>query len=168
MHGNRVAACVSELVKLDLDVRSTAAYGVAHILASLTVTNRELRAIALADKDISPEQYDQMQELQRIKTRDEAGNVIEEKKVLVHPVVSCDDYPWMSNEIAMLDVFLNFTALLSPDGVIFRYRNAINDILLFACERTCRRIATWTQRTCAAVVSSASWPAMPLSSSQSS
>lgn len=81
---SRVSACVSELVKLDLDVRSTAAYGVAHILASVTVTNRELRAIALADKDMTPEQYEQMQELQRIKTKDEAGNVVEEKKVILN------------------------------------------------------------------------------------
>ena len=72
---------MSELTKLDLDVRSTAAYGVAHILCSLTVTNRELRALALADKDITPEQFEQMQELQRIKTKDENGNVNEEKKV---------------------------------------------------------------------------------------
>jgi hypothetical protein len=79
----RVAACVAELTKLDLDVRSTAAYGVAHILCALTVTNRELRAAALADKDITPEQYEQMQELQRIKTKDEDGNVIEEKKVRI-------------------------------------------------------------------------------------
>lgn len=76
-----MAACVQELTKLDLDVRSTAAYGVAHILCALSVTNRELRAIALAEKDITPEQYDQMQELQRIKTKDEDGRVIEEKKV---------------------------------------------------------------------------------------
>ena len=72
---------MAELTKLDLDARSTAAYGVAHILSSLTVTNRELRALALADKDITPEQYEQMQELQRIKTKDENGQTIEEKKV---------------------------------------------------------------------------------------
>ena len=83
LYSDRVAACVAELTKLDLDVRSTAAYGAMHILCALTVTNRELRAIALADKDITPEQYEQMQELQRIKARDEAGNVIEEKKVSV-------------------------------------------------------------------------------------
>ncbi len=77
----RVAACIAELTKLDLDVRSTAAYGLAHILAAVTVTNGELHAKALAAKDISPEQYQQMQELQRIKTKDEDGNVIEEKKV---------------------------------------------------------------------------------------
>ena len=47
---SRVKACVSELVSLDLDVRSSAAYGLAHILAALTVTNSELMAKALADK----------------------------------------------------------------------------------------------------------------------
>lgn len=78
---SRVAACIPELMKLDLDARSTAAYGLTHILCALTVTNRELRAKALADKDITPEQFDQLSELQRIKTKDEEGNVIEEKKV---------------------------------------------------------------------------------------
>lgn len=71
---------MTELTRLDLDVRSSAAYGLVHILAALTVTNAELKARALADKDITPEQYDQMQELQRIKTKDEEGNIIEEKK----------------------------------------------------------------------------------------
>ena len=47
---SRVKACVSELVSLDLDVRSSAAYGLTHILAALTVTNSELMAKALADK----------------------------------------------------------------------------------------------------------------------
>lgn len=74
-------ACVAELTQLDVDVRSSAAYGLVHILAALTVTNAELKAKALAEKDISPEQYEQMQELQRIKTKDEEGNPIEEKKV---------------------------------------------------------------------------------------
>jgi hypothetical protein len=64
-----------------LDERSTAAYGIAHILAALTVTNGELHAKALAEKDMTPEQYEQLQELQRIKTKDEkTGNVFEEKK----------------------------------------------------------------------------------------
>eukprot|EP01034_Spumella_vulgaris_P029108 gene29108-36099_t len=81
VHGSyRVAACISELTKLELDVRSTAGYGLAHILAALTVTNGELHARALAEKDISAEQFQQMQELQRIKTKDDDGNVIEEKK----------------------------------------------------------------------------------------
>ena len=69
------------LTGLVLDDRSTAAYGVAHILAALTVTNRELRDKALAEKEISPEQFKQLQELQRVKTKDESGNIIEEKGV---------------------------------------------------------------------------------------
>ena len=87
---SRVAACIPELMKLDLDARSTAAYGLTHILCALTVTNRELRAKALADKDITPEQFDQLSELQRIKTKDEEGNVIEEKKVELHTPPSLD------------------------------------------------------------------------------
>ena len=89
---SRVAACIPELMKLDLDARSTAAYGLTHILCALTVTNRELRAKALADKDITPEQFDQLSELQRIKTKDEEGNVIEEKKVELHTPPSLDGH----------------------------------------------------------------------------
>ena len=73
------------LLQLDLDPattgRSTAPYGVAHILAAVTVTNNELRAKALAEKDMSVEQYKQLQELQRVKAKDADGNEIEEKKV---------------------------------------------------------------------------------------
>lgn len=126
---DRVAACVAELTKLDLDARSTAAYGVAHILSSLTVTNRELRALALADKDITPEQYEQMQELQRIKTKDENGQTIEEKKV----------------RCLLCLKFLVFFVLISIDPF----------------DTLSRRILTWTQLTCAAAASSASWPATP-------
>jgi hypothetical protein len=54
---------------------------VAHILAAVTVTNNELRAKALAEKDMSVEQYKQLQELQRVKAKDADGNEIEEKKV---------------------------------------------------------------------------------------
>ena len=78
---DRVSSCVAELTKLDLDSRSTAAYGICHILCALTVTNRELRMAALADKGVTMEQFEQLQELQRIKTKDEDGNPIEEKKV---------------------------------------------------------------------------------------
>ncbi len=73
------------LLQLELDPnvtgRSTAPYGVAHILAAVTVTNNELRAKALAEKDMSVEQYKQLQELQRVKAKDEHGNIIEEKQV---------------------------------------------------------------------------------------
>jgi hypothetical protein len=71
------------LTGLVLDDRSTSSYGVAHILAALTVTNRELRDKALAEKDITPEQYKQLQDLQKVKTKDENGNIIEEKSVRV-------------------------------------------------------------------------------------
>ena len=54
------------LSQLQIDGRSPAAYGLAHIFAALTVTNRELRALALAEKDISVDQYEKMMELQRI------------------------------------------------------------------------------------------------------
>ena len=80
-----MAASLDALLSIDLDptstARSTAPYGVAHILAALTVTNKELRAKALAEKDISVEQYEQLQELQRVKAKDNDGNDIEEKKV---------------------------------------------------------------------------------------
>jgi hypothetical protein len=80
VHGSyRVAASLSSLVNLDLDVRSTAAYGLAHIFAALTVSNHELRKRALAEKDMTPEQYETLSKLQRIKTKDEDGNEIEEK-----------------------------------------------------------------------------------------
>jgi len=58
---------------------ATCAYTISYIFSQITVTNEELRRKALAEKDITPEQYDQMQKLQRISTKDENGNVIEEK-----------------------------------------------------------------------------------------
>ncbi len=54
-------------------------FGLVHIIAAVTVTNNELRLKALAEKGITPEQFDQLQNLQRINTKDEEGNVIEEK-----------------------------------------------------------------------------------------
>lgn len=51
------------------------------------MTNWELRALALADKDISVDQYEKMMELQRIKTVDDNGNPMEEKKVT--PISDC-------------------------------------------------------------------------------
>lgn len=81
VHGSyRVAPSIDPLLKLEIDPRSTIGYGVAHILASITVTNRELLKKALADKDITEEQYKQMQELQRVKGKDDDGNEFEEKK----------------------------------------------------------------------------------------
>lgn len=81
VHGSsRVASPMSYITSLIFDERSTASYGIAHIIAALTVTNKELRDKALAEKDITPEQFEQLQELQRVKTKDDDGNVIEEKK----------------------------------------------------------------------------------------
>lgn len=75
-----MAASIEHLLGLDLDTRSTIAYGVAHILAAVTVTNKELHAKALAEKDMSVEQYEQLAELQRVKTKDDDGNEIVEQK----------------------------------------------------------------------------------------
>lgn len=81
VHGSsRIAKAVDVLAKINVDPRSTVAYGLAYIFAALTVTNRELRAAALAEKEMTLEQYDKLQELQRIKTKDKDGNDIEEKK----------------------------------------------------------------------------------------
>jgi protein unc-45 len=81
VHGSsRVAKATEVLSKVSVDSRSTAAYGLAHIFAALSVTNRELRALALAEKEMTLEQYDKLQELQRIKTKDKDGNDLEEKK----------------------------------------------------------------------------------------
>lgn len=81
MFFNRVSPILTELCSIEVDERSTASYGLAFIFANLTVTNWELRALALADKDISVEQYEKMMELQRIKAKDENGELLEEKKV---------------------------------------------------------------------------------------
>ena len=54
----------------------SATYSLAHTLASLTVTNRELRALALAEKDMTLEQYETLKDLQRVKAKDEDGNVV--------------------------------------------------------------------------------------------
>ena len=43
------------------------------------MSNHEQRSKALAEKDMSPEQFAQLQELQRIKTKDEEGRMVEER-----------------------------------------------------------------------------------------
>jgi tetratricopeptide (TPR) repeat protein len=84
VHGSsRVKSCISELVNLSIPEGSSALFAIAHIFAALTVTNRELKALALAEKEMTVEQYDQLAELNRIKTKDENGEVIEEKKVRI-------------------------------------------------------------------------------------
>lgn len=80
-----MAASIEHLLGIDLDTRSTIAYGVAHILAAITVTNKELHAKALAEKDMSVEQYEQLAELQRVKTKDEDGNEIAETRDDIDP-----------------------------------------------------------------------------------
>jgi hypothetical protein len=81
VHGSyRVASALSSLSSLELDVRSTAAYGLAYIYAAISITNWELKKNALAEKDMSPEQYDQINNLQKINTKDENGNEIGDVK----------------------------------------------------------------------------------------
>lgn len=81
VHGSfRVASALLSLSLLELDVRSTAAYGLAYIYAALSVTNWELKKNALVDKDMSPEQYDQINNLQKIHTKDQNGNEIGDVK----------------------------------------------------------------------------------------
>ena len=145
---SRVAACIPELMKLDLDARSTAAYGLTHILCALTVTNRELRAKALADKDITPEQFDQLSELQRIKTKDEEGNVIEEKKVELHTPPSLDTMDMSVKAPSKCSVLTN-----NPSSVC-----------IYVYMHTCRRKTIWTPPICAVNVSSDWCPAMRSSS----
>lgn len=58
---------------LALSRSSTLLFGIAHVFASLTVSNYELRDKALAEKGLSAEQYEQLKELQRIKTKDANG-----------------------------------------------------------------------------------------------
>jgi hypothetical protein len=50
------------------DGKGGASYGLAFILASLTLSNDELRKEALAEKDISPEQYEQLAKIQKMQT----------------------------------------------------------------------------------------------------
>ena len=69
------------MLKIDIGKGSSLAFGISQIISSLTVTNRELKLLLLAERDISVEQYEKLQELQRIKTKDENGNIIEEKQV---------------------------------------------------------------------------------------
>jgi len=71
VHGSgRVGGLLSALLDADIDYQKTAAFGLAHILASLTVSNYELRAKVLADKGITPEQYEVLQNMQKIKPKD--------------------------------------------------------------------------------------------------
>ena len=80
VHGSyRVAPLIDALLSVAGTGRgTTAVYGILHIVAALTVTNGELRQKALAEKGITSEQYEKMQELQRIKTEDDKGDFVGE------------------------------------------------------------------------------------------
>jgi hypothetical protein len=52
---------------------NTCPYAIAHILANLTTTNTELRRIALSEKDITEEQYEKLQHLQNMHSKDKDG-----------------------------------------------------------------------------------------------
>jgi hypothetical protein len=83
-HGSyRIAAtAVNALLGLPVELyatkRSPVPYGLVYILSALTVTNHELKAIALADKGMTPEQFDKINELQKIKPQEdkETGAVV--------------------------------------------------------------------------------------------
>lgn len=77
----RVTSLIKELVKLEIDSRSTIALGLAHIFSQLTVTNHELMLQALSEKELTHQQYQQLKKLSKIKTKDEKGSIIEEKEV---------------------------------------------------------------------------------------
>lgn len=83
-HGSyRIAAtAVNALLGLPVEQyatkRSPVPYGLVYILSALTVTNHELKSIALADKGMTPEQFDKINELQKIKPQEdkETGAVV--------------------------------------------------------------------------------------------
>lgn len=82
VHGSyRMSAAVTSIIALAGDaarLSNTACYGLAHILCSLTVTNYELQLAALAEKEMTPDQYKQLKSLSRVKTKDESGQEISE------------------------------------------------------------------------------------------
>lgn len=82
VHGSyRMSAAVTTIIALANDaarMSNTACFGLAHILCSLTVTNYELQLAALAEKEMTPEQYKQLKDLSRVQTKDEAGQDISE------------------------------------------------------------------------------------------
>jgi hypothetical protein len=94
-HGSyRVTPSLSYLLSLpmnELAFKSTLAYGIVHIISSITVTNNELHQAQLAEKGITLQQYYEMQELQRIKAEDAEGKKYEEQKT-VRMVICCSSY----------------------------------------------------------------------------
>lgn len=63
---DRVVGTLKTLCDLSVDGSHHSAYGLAYIFASLTITFQELRKRAFKDKEISPEQYDELQRLTRV------------------------------------------------------------------------------------------------------
>lgn len=55
------------------DGRSSSSYGLSFILASVTLSNEQLRDEALAERDMTKEQYEQLQSLQKMQTVGEVG-----------------------------------------------------------------------------------------------
>jgi len=73
VHGSsRVVSIVPTLLTIEsrIDMRSTAAFGLAYILAALTVTNKELRDKALQEKELTNETYDQLMKMQNLHSKD--------------------------------------------------------------------------------------------------
>jgi hypothetical protein len=73
VHGSsRVVSIVPALLTVEsrIDMRSTAAFGLAYILAALTVTNKELRDRALQEKEVTSETYEQLMKMQNLHSND--------------------------------------------------------------------------------------------------
>ena len=73
VHGSsRVVSIAPTLLTIEsrIDMRSTAAFGLAYILAALTVTNKELRDKALQEKELTNETYEQLMKMQNLHNKD--------------------------------------------------------------------------------------------------
>lgn len=73
VHGSaRVTSIVPSLLTIEkrIDMRSTAAFGLAYILAALTVTNKELKDKALQEKELTTETYEQLMKMQNLHSKD--------------------------------------------------------------------------------------------------
>lgn len=91
VHGSsRVVSIVPTLLTIEnrIDMRSTAAFGLAYILAALTVTNKELRDKALQEKELTNETYEQLMKMQNLHSKDK--NNTDEKSDLDNDADSLD------------------------------------------------------------------------------
>jgi hypothetical protein len=73
-HGSgRCSQALTRLCSISKDGRGAAAYGLAHIFASLTVTNKEVQERLLAEKEmeITPEQLEELQRITKQKSEGE-------------------------------------------------------------------------------------------------